>query len=190
MGQSYGPGIITKDLILCTDAADLNSTYAKMNTNDIVTELAFTTANTGTEERIEAYREDPWGKTALLDRSINNDTGSGYDGGDTGNVYNVTNSVKHRFTYWFRVDRKGNDGRLYFGLYGYNSSTQNIGVFSSSGTGTANTNPYFSYPMHNWNGFVTGRWYMFVAYVHPEGSTNVSDSTAGFYDMVTKEKNN
>tara|TARA_R100000005_G_C4954591_1_gene173635 strand:- start:204 stop:1100 length:897 start_codon:yes stop_codon:yes gene_type:complete len=29
---------------------------------------------------------------------------------------------------------------------------------------------------------------MFVAYVHPSGSTNPSDTTAGFYDMVTKQQ--
>ena len=190
MGQSYGPGIITKDLILCTDAADLNSTYAKMNTNDIVTELAFTTANTSNEERIEAYREDPWGKTALLDRSINNDTNSNYDGGDTSGVYNVDSSVKYRFTYFFRVDRKGINGTLYFGLYGYNSSTSNIGVHNNGGSagGYSTTNPYFSYPSHADYRFDEGRWYMFVAYAHPVGSTNPTDNTAGFYDMVTKQK--
>ena len=126
MGQQYGSKIITDDLILCADAAQLNSSYAKMNTTDLVTELAFVTAG-GSNEELRELGNDPWGQKAILDRSINNDATSNYDGGDTSNTYSgVDSSAKYRFTYFFRVDRKGSNGRLYFGLYGYNSSTTNI----------------------------------------------------------------
>jgi len=186
MAQQYGGKIITDDLILCADAAQLNSNYAKMNTTDIVTELAFVTAGGSNEELIE-LGNDPWGQKAFLDRSVNNDATSNYDGGDTSGVYNIDSTKKYRFTYFFRVDRKGANGRLYFGLYGYNSSTSNIGVYSNNGT-SSTTNPYFSYPNHNESRWVEGRWYMFVAYVHPVGSTSPTDDTAGYYDMVTGEK--
>ena len=187
MGQSYGPKLVTDSLALCLDLADADPTYAHFNNSDIVTEVAFTNANSSNEERIDKGT-DPWGRQSFLDRSVNNDVGSNYDGGDTSNVYAVANTSKYRFTYFFRVDKKGSNGTLYFGLYGYNSSTQNIGVFSPSGTGSANTNPYFSYPGHDHANFTEGQWYMFVAYVHPEGSTDVSDDTAGYYHMGTGEK--
>ena len=187
MGQNYGPKLVTDGLALSLDLADANPTYATFNDSDLVREVRFANANTGNEERIEKGT-DPWGRQSFLDRSINNDTGSNYDGGDTSNIYDVDNTSKYRFTYFFRVDKKGSNGTLYFGLYGYNASTQNIGVFSNTGTGTAGTNPYFSYPGHHHSGFEEGQWYMFVGYVHPEGSTNVSDSTAGYYHMGSGEK--
>ncbi len=189
MAQQYGSKIITDDLIFCADAAQLNSSYAKMNTTDIVTELAFVTAGGSNEELIE-LGNDPWGQKALLDRSINNDATSNYDGGDTSSVYNVDSSAKYRFTYFFRVDRKGSNGTLYFGLYGYNSSTSNIGVHNNGGSagGYSTTNPYFSYPSHADYRWDEGKWYMFVAYVHPVGSTSPTDDTAGFYDMTTGTK--
>ena len=190
MSNQYGNPAITKsrnsDLILCIDPAELNSS-GHLNHTDMVTNLHATAATSNNEERIEVGR-DPWGRIALIDRSEGNDVGSNYDGGHTTSVYSVTNTSKYRFTYFFRVDNKGSNGTLYFGLYGYNASTQNIGVFSPSGTGTANTNPYFSYPGHNLSKWEVGRWYMFVAYVHSEGSTNVSDDTAGYYDMTTGAK--
>ena len=188
MGQSYGPKLVTDSLVLCFDGSDSKATYANFNDNDIVTEFYNLQANGGSGEETLELGTDPWGRRAVLDRSLNNDTGSNYDGGDTSNIYAVANTSKYRFTYFFRVDKKGSNGTLYFGLYGYNSSTQNIGVFSPSGTGSANTNPYFSYPGHNHANFTEGQWYMFVAYVHPEGSTDVSDGTAGYYHMGTGEK--
>ena len=189
MGQQYGSKIITDDLILCADAAQLNSSYAKMNTTDLVTELAFVTAG-GSNEELRELGNDPWGQKAILDRSINNDATSNYDGGDTSNIYNVDSSAKYRFTYFFRVDRKGSNGTLYFGLYGYNSSTSNIGVHNNGGSagGYSTTNPYFSYPSHADYRFDEGKWYMFVAYAHPVGSTSPTDDTAGFYDMTTGTK--
>jgi len=188
MGQNYGPKLVSDSLALCFDASDSKATYANFKDNDIVTEFYNLQANGGSGEETLELGTDPWGRRAVLDRSLNNDEGSNYDGGDTSNIYAVANTSKYRFTYWFRVDKKGSNGTLYFGLYGYNSSTQNIGVFSPSGTGSANTNAYFSYPGHNLTKFTEGQWYMFVAYVHPEGSTDVSDDTAGYYHMGTGEK--
>lgn len=190
MSNQYGNPAIAKsrnsDLILCIDPAELNSSGHLSQTN-MVTNVQTTATTANNEERVEVGR-DPWGRIALIDRSEGNDVGSNYDGGYTTSTYSVTNTSKYRFTYFFRVDNKGSNGTLYFGLYGYNSSTSNIGVFSPSGTGTANTNPYFSYPGHNLSKWEVGRWYMLVAYVHPEGSTNVSDDTAGYYDMTTGKK--
>jgi len=183
MGTRYGGKIVTDGLVLSMDAVDIKSSYVNISNHDTVTELAFVTPGGSGEELIEVG-DDPWGKRSILDRSVDNDATSNYDGGDTSAIYDIDSSAKYRFTYFFRVDKKGSNGTLYFGLYGYNSSTSNIGVHYNSGTG-AQTNPYFSHPAHQSSAFEEGKWYMFVAYVHPVGSTNPSDSTAGFYDMKT-----
>lgn len=193
MSNSYGNPPITKsrnsDLILCIDPAELNSN-GHLNHTDMVTNI-HTTVSTGSPEEMVVVGRDPWGRIALIDRSEGNDVGSNYDGGYTTSVYaGVDRSCKYRFTYWFRVDNKGSNGTLYFGLYGYNASTQNVGVHNNGGAagGYSTTNPYFSYPGHNLSKWQEGRWYMFVTYVHPEGSTSPTDDTAGYYDMTTGEK--
>ena len=185
MASRYGGKIINDNLLLCLDGANINPTYNNFNNTDIVTEFVNLKPNGSSNEETLEMGIDPWGRTSVLDRSLNNDTTSNYDGGDTSNIYTgIDSSVKYRFTYWFKVDEKGNNGRLYFGLYGYNSSSSNIGINNNGGT-SSTTNPYFSYPNHHSSVFEEGKWYMFVAYVHPAGSTNVTDSTAGFYNVAT-----
>lgn len=186
MAFHNNPKLITDDLCLCVDAADLNSS-AHLNQTNLVTNV-HTTVSTSTAEEMVVSGRDPWGRIALIDRSEGNDVGSNYDGGYTTSIYDgIDRGEKYRFTYFFRVDNKGSDGRLYFGLYAYNASNQNVGVYDSGGS-SSTTNPYFSYPMHYDADFEEGRWYMFVAYVHPEGTSSASDSTAGYYDMLTKTK--
>ena len=190
MSNQYGNPAITKsrnsDLILCIDPAELNSN-GHLNQTNIVTNVQTAVTTTNNEERVEISR-DPWGRIALIDRSEGNDVGSNYDGGYTTSTYSgVDSGEAYRFTYFFRVDTKGSDGRLYFGLYGYNSSTTNIPIINNNHT-SSTTNPYFSYPMHNWSGFTVGRWYMFVAYVHPSGSNGVTNDETGYWDMTTKQK--
>ena len=188
MGNNYGPKIVKNGLALCVDASSADSTYANFGTNDLITEFYNLQPNGSTGEETLEIGLDPWGRQAVLDRSLNNDATSNYDGGDTGGDLNaVTISNKYRFTYFFRVDEKGSNGTLYFGLYAYNASTQNVGVYDNYGS-SSTTNPYFGYPGHNIAAFTEGEWYMFVAYVHPEGSTNPTDSTAGYYSMRTGEK--
>lgn len=71
-----------------------------------------------------------------------------------------------------------------------------VRVFSGSGsyywggyglcdlnTTNENGNPYFA----AWNGLQGGRWYLFVGYVFPYGSTNNTQSGAGVYDCSTGE---
>ena len=41
------------------------------------------------------------------------------------------------------------DGTLYFGLYAYNSSSTNLGVYNNGGA-SGTTNPYFSYNFWMW----------------------------------------
>jgi len=190
MALNYGKKIVSENLKFCYDPSELNSTYTNLDNTDIITEFSNLQANNaGNEETLE-LGSDPWKKISVLDRSLNNDTTSNYDGGDTSNIYNIDSTEKYRFTFWFRVDKKGVNGTLYFGLYGYNSSTINIGVHNNGGSagGYSTTNPYFAYPSHADYRFDEGKWYMFVAYAHPVGSTNPTDSTAGFYDMATGTK--
>ncbi len=190
MSSQYGNPPLTKsrnsELILCIDPAELNSN-GHLNHTDMVTNVHTTATTSNNEERVEIGR-DPWGRIALIDRSEGNDVGSNYDGGYTTSTYSgVDSGEAYRFTYFFRVDNKGSNGRLYFGLYGYNSSTSNIPIINNNHT-SSTTNPYFSYPMHYDNDFILGRWYMFVAYVHPSGSNGVTNDETGYWDMTTKRK--
>jgi len=187
MGNSYGPKIATDGLVLCVDGSSVDPTYGNFNDNDVITEFYNLQPNGSTGEETLEIGLDPWGRQTVLDRSLNNDTTSNYDGGDTSGTYSISSSVKYRYTFWFRVDKKGSNGTLYFGLYGYNSSSTNIAVRNNAGV-SGTTNPYFSYVTHANSNFQEGRWYMLVTYVHPAGSTYPTDSTAGFYDMVTKAK--
>jgi hypothetical protein len=185
MATRYGGKIINDNLVLCLDGARVNPTYNNFNNTNIVTEFVDLKPNGSTNEETLEMGIDPWNQTHTLDRSLNNDTTSNYDGGDDSNTYTgVDDSVKYRFTFWFRVDKRGYNGTLYFGLYGYNSSGTNIGAMYNNGT-SSTTNPYFSYPSHSNSAFEVGKWYMLVAYVHPAGSTNPTDNTAGFYDVET-----
>lgn len=189
MSNNYGPNIAksrNSDLMLCIDPVELNSS-GHLSQTDIVTNVHTTVTTSNNEERVEIGR-DPWGRIALLDRSEGNDVGSNYDGGYTTSIYSgVDVSCAYRFTYFFRVDVKGSNGRLYFGLHGYNSSSTNIAVRNNGGS-SGTTNPYFSYPMHYDSSFELGRWYMFVGYVHPSGSSGVTNDEAGYWDMATKTK--
>ena len=144
MGNNYGPKIVKNGLALCVDASSADSTYANFGTNDLITEFYNLQPNGSTGEETLEIGLDPWGRQAVLDRSLNNDATSNYDGGDTGGDLNaVTISNKYRFTYFFRVDNKGSNGTLYFGLYAYNASTQNVGVHNNGGAagGYSTTNP-------------------------------------------------
>ncbi len=190
MSSQYGNPPLTKsrnsELILCIDPAELNSS-GHLNHTDMVTNVHTTATTSNNEERVEIGR-DPWGRIALIDRSEGNDVGSNYDGGYTTSTYSgVDSGEAYRFTYFFRVDNKGSNGRLYFGLYGYNSSTSNIPIINNNQS-SSTTNPYFSYPMHSEDRWQVGRWYMFVAYVHPSGSNGVTNDETGFWDMTTKQQ--
>lgn len=190
MSNSYGNPPITQsrnsDLILCIDPAELNSN-GHLNHTDMVTNI-HTTVSTGSPEEMVVVGRDPWGRIALIDRSEGNDVGSNYDGGYTTSTYSgVDSGEAYRFTYFFRVDNKGSNGTLYFGLYGYNSSNTNVPIINNTHS-SSTTNPYFSYPSHHSSAFEVGRWYMFVAYVHPSGSNGVTNDETGYWDMTTKQK--
>lgn len=50
-------------------------------------------------------------------------------------------------------------------------------------TGTLATNPYFA----SWTQPADGRWYLYVGYIYPAGSTGLTNAGAGIYDMETGE---
>ena len=192
MSNQYGNMSIVSardgSLVFCVDGSSVDPTYGNFNDNDLITEFFNLQPNGSTGEETLEIGLDPWGRQAVLDRSLNNDATSNYDGGDTGGDLNpVNNSNKYRFTYFFRVDEKGSNGTLYFGLYSYNASNQSIAVIHN-GTGSSTTNPYFAYPGHNISSFTEGVWYMLVCYVQPYGSGVVSESESGYYDMSTGTK--
>lgn len=107
MSTRYGGKIVTDGLVLSMDAADIKSSCANVSNNDTVTELAFVTPCGSGEELIEAGN-DPWGKRSILDRSVNNDATSNYDGGFAHGWYTgIDHTQKYRFTYWSKVDEVG-----------------------------------------------------------------------------------
>ena len=79
MGTRYGGKIVTDGLVLSMDAVDIKSSYVNISNHDTVTELAFVTPGGSGEELIEVG-DDPWGKRSILDRSVDNDATSNYDG--------------------------------------------------------------------------------------------------------------
>ncbi len=100
MGNNYGPKIVTDGLVLCVDGSSVDSTYGNFNDNDLIKEFSNLIPNGSTGEETLEIGLDPWGRQTVLDRSLNNDATSNYDGGDTGaELLAVDNSEKYRFTY-------------------------------------------------------------------------------------------
>ena len=124
---------------------------------------------------------DPSGKQTYIWRAINNDTTSNADGGwNYTIIYGIDSSSYYRYSLWVNAKVHGN-GRCYHGLYGYNSSNSNVGVYNRS-NGANNTNPYFHYP-YCYN-LPEDEWVLFVGHVHPEGSgTGANHTDSGVYNM-------
>ena len=97
MGNSYGPKIATDGLVLCVDGSSVDPTYGNFNDNDVITEFYNLQPNGSTGEETLEIGLDPWGRQTVLDRSLNNDTTSNYDGGDTSGDYSISSSAKYRY---------------------------------------------------------------------------------------------
>lgn len=188
MAQQYGGKIVTDGLKLNTDAATVDPTYAAFTNTNLYegTIGAFAKPNGVQNEETLEFGLDPWGKSAILDRSLNNDTSSNYDGGFAQGYYTgVDHTKKYRFTYWSKVDETGTNGTLYFGLYGGNSSNSNVGVLRFD-NGSNGTNPYFACPARS--NYPVNKWIMHCYFAYPSGTSSggTLDSDTGWYRMDTK----
>ncbi len=79
-------------------------------------------------------------------------------------------------TYRFAIPIRntgGSDGTMYWGT----------GGVSDLNTSTPNSNPYFA--IENKNNMNTDRWYLFVGYVFPAGSTGNTNDSSGIWDCKT-----
>lgn len=103
---------------------------------------------------------------------INNDGQAG--GGWNGAPVTIDTDKTYRFV--VPIYRQAGNGQAYWGI-AYNT-------VCDLNTTTPNGNPYFAY-----SGALTlGRWYLFVGFVYPAGSTNNTHDGAGIYDCTTGEK--
>lgn len=102
--------------------------------------------------------------------------------GEQGGGWNASITLNANKTYRFAVpvlvagNSAAGSGSAYWG-------TQNV---CNLNTTTVNGNPYFA--VINRSGLTPGRWYMFVGYVYPYGSTSNTNAGAGIYDCVTGVK--
>ena len=105
-------------------------------------------------------------------------TGDGQQGG--GWDANISSTLDPNKTYRFvvpiRIAGTTTNGNAYWG-------TQNV---CNLNTTTINTNPYFANIDRGL--ILNGRWYLFVGYVFPYGSTNNSNASAGIWDCKTGSK--
>ena len=134
--------------------------------------------NGGDSENTRLYELDPWGRRAILWRCQADGTGGDGDGGWNTSVFNVDKDAMYRYSVWMRRTVKGSDGRFYFGVYNYNSSSIRIDLNNVVG-GSAGDNPYFQYgDGETTNGDIPDEeWVLLVGHVWPEGTILDSIST-------------
>lgn len=186
MSYHNNPRIVNDGLLLNFDASKFNNSIPITDNLMIYNFWSVGNSSTGfsandSNDTVIEVDVDPYERRSIIWKSVNNDVSSGADGGWNSSAFNIDHTKKYRFTYWFKVKNKGITGTLYFGLYGYDASS-NIGVKNVT-TGTNNTNPYFSYPTHNNSIFPEDEWIMAIFYVYPSSTTapHTIDADTGFY---------
>jgi hypothetical protein len=138
--------------------------------------LPFWGMNGSTDENQRITGKNPFGEPAILWANLNNDGNSGPDGGWNTDTFVIDRRKQYRTSVWIRKDTASPaSGHLYLG-------TRNVDNISN---GAFNSNPYFLSPnMTQTNpDMVSGRWYLFVGYIHPSGTAvgNATDD-GGVYD--------
>lgn len=189
-------------------AGDLNATYGAQSGTNLKD-------SSGTVIKDDAFRNnlinvDWWKRDAAIPWNLNNeynrivsaDPSGGGDLGEAGprggndlvwycqEVNNnggpgggwdatISSALDPNKTYRFAVAIKSGNmgaGQAYWGVYGV----------CDLNTATTNTNPYFAvFPKSSMQ---TDRWYLFVGYVFPYGSTGNSNNNAGVWDCKTGAK--
>lgn len=130
--------------------------------------------NGAATENERVWGVDPFGRPAMLWKSIN-DAGSDADGGWNYSNIPINNNKAYRLSVW--IKKNGiTSGSIYLGCSGSNTLNLN---------GTANTNPYFK--SASASSFIDGRWYLWVGYIHANNDASTTSYSA-IYDGVTGKK--
>lgn len=193
MATEGGPKIIRDGLEFIIDPANEKSTGGFLRDQNILDystwQLNGTSAtgfsrNGSTNENIIISGTGPFGETTLI-WEARPSGGNNADGGWNGSRFDIDHTKKYRFSVWVKRTVY-DDGRFYFGLRGYNSSTTNVGVYRSNNT-TSYTNPY-SYVTSDppsTGQLPSNTWVLVVFHVWPSSTGNVSmDSDSGRYTVA------
>jgi hypothetical protein len=125
-------------------------------------------------QRVSGY--NPFGEPAILWANLNQDSGNDADGGWNTDTFVIDRRKQYRTSVWVRKDTDTPaSGHLYLG-------TRNVDNISN---GAFNSNPYFLSPnMTQTNpDMVSGKWYLFVGYIHPSGTpVGGASDEGGVYD--------
>lgn len=188
MSISYGPNVPRGGLVFSIDPMSLRSNRNRYNLAnnsnwnfvDPGTSITNWTMNGSASENRRIANTNPLGVTSLIWDTPSNDVGSDADGGFNSGRWNIDPTYYYRHSCWIQRHVLG-DGNVYLGLYGYNASAQNQGVYSRS-TGANNANPYFFASTWGTYNLTAGPWYLFVGHVHPQGSgTGAYHPESGIY---------
>ena len=188
MGVVGGPKISRDSIDIAIDPSSLRSVQSSAQTNllDYSTWIPGNTSATGfgrngaAGDNIIELGTGPFGESAVLWASRNNDVDSNADGGWNGSRFPVDNQYMYRFSVWVYREINGN-GSFYLGTRGYNSVNSNEGVLTRSANGNS-TNPYF------WSGGLssTDGWQLVVGHVWPANSgTGANHIESGRYKVST-----
>lgn len=166
-----GPKISRESIDIAIDPSSLRSVQSSAQTNllDYSTWIPGNTSATGfsrngaTGDNIIEVGTGPFGESAILWASRNNDATSDADGGWNGALFPIDNTYMYRFSVWVYRQVNGN-GSFYLGCYGYNGGS-NVGVLTRSAN-TNSTNPYF------WASGISSSdgWQLIVGHIWPAGS--------------------
>lgn len=190
MGTYIGPEISNAGLVLSVDMGNIKSFRGLYNTANLATWVFGTGtisnwSNNGVAaENQRVANTNPLGISSLVWDTPSNDATSDADGGFSSTSWIIDPNYYYRFSVWIKRYILGN-GSTYFGLYGYNASSQNMGVLTRA-AGANNTNPYFvgaAWGSLAGGALATDTWYLFVGHVHPVGSgTGSIHPDTGFYN--------
>lgn len=130
--------------------------------------------NGSSSENERIWGTDPFGKPAMLWKSVN-DAGNDGDGGWDYSSIPIDNFKAYRLAIWIKKDNVSS-GSVYFGCSG--SNTLNL-------ADTVNDNPYFF--SFGSSSLTANKWYLFVGYIHANDDSSTT-SYSGVYDGVTGKK--
>lgn len=107
------------------------------------------------------------------EQSSNGDEAGGWNGGTF--ITPLDPSKTYRFV--IPIRRLSGTGTAYWG-------TGNVCNLNTTSTAAPADNPYFA----AWGGLQFDRWYLFVGYVYPYGTTGHTNDSAGIWDCKTGQK--
>lgn len=192
MTTQYSPKVVTDNIVVYLDPANIKSFRNKPNVLNLTTWTSGSGSVTGfnvngtAAENQRLFGTDPWGESALVWEAQSAGTNAG-NGGWDGTRFPIDETKMYRFSTWVNRTVPGTlGGRFYLGIYGYNSASVNHGVLRKS-TGVRDTNLYFWVSSDTpTTDLPTNVWQLVVAHVWPSGSTTGSlHPDSGRYAIIS-----